>query len=959
MHTDDQPSSSSEQVSSPPAHTDWRAWLEPLEAARKSLQQPHHLSLASHIHQFQTELAELASASTDKTAFCDGTRALASGFLKQSRKMLEADLRQRRDGAFYVGMYALIIDTIIGGFSHHLNQNFFKNLSPIAIMATGGYGRGELAPFSDIDLLFVPSAALPESATQETEFIESILSLLWDMGLKVGHATRSVRENLHAARQDVTICTSLIELRIIGGSESLGEQLKNSFKRWTMRQAVPPFVQAKLEERDSRIAFHGGTRYAVEPNVKDGKGGLRDLHTLFWITKFSYRLDKITDLLQTRPESGNSQANIPAQDHLRQEELRNFAVTQRFLWTVRCFVHLHHNRADDRLTFDAQTEIAPALGFTNRSGLRDVERFMKYYFMSAIQVGNLTRIFCAAIGSDFTEKTFSLRSFLRSTLPIGLDIAPFELKDGRLHLPQGRLFRNNFSLIVRIFYLAQMNNLDIHPDSVKRLTRAVRAAKTADLQSPRAFETFVNILTAPSSPERILRLMNESQWLGKFLPDFGRIVGMMQFDMYHSYTVDEHTIKAVGFIHALEHGQLKEDAPLASGLINTIESRRALHVAMLLHDIAKGRGGDHSVLGAEVASQICPEMGLSDEETETIIWLIRHHLLMSKTAFRYDLNDPQTIEDFASYVQSPERLKLLLCLTVADIQAVGPSVWNGWKASLMRDLYHRALAVLGGTAPNEVSHYAVAEQIAQVKEALSDWNEEEADAHISQFYPSYWTNFSLSSHLYHAELIRHYNQAQQKIQINFKDDEDSKSTILVVIASDHPGLFSRIVGAVAISGCSIMTARINTRQDGTILDQFRIQRNRQAVTDPHIKQRISQLIEQSFAGEVSLYTQLQQKMAQRSKRVKVMDVPPRIIVTNKRSRSHTVIEVNGPDRPGLLYQITYHLAQLNLQINSATVSTYGEKAVDVFYVKDVFGLQITKQSTQDKIASTLKEIFAP
>ncbi|MGB1981887.1 MAG: HD domain-containing protein, partial [Candidatus Puniceispirillaceae bacterium] len=473
----------------------------------------------------------------------------------------------------------------------------------------------------------------------------------------------------------------------------------------------------------------------------------------------------------------------------------------------------------------------------------------------------------------------------------------------------------------------------------------------------RAFETFLEILTDSETPERVLRLMNESMWLGKFLPDFRRIVGMMQFDMYHSYTVDEHTLKAVGFLGEIEHGHLADVAPLATAIISKINSRRALYVAMLLHDIAKGRGGDHSELGAEVAAQLCPILGLSDEETETVIWLVRYHLLMSNTAFRYDLNDPQTIEDFAEQVQSPERLKLLLCLTVADIQAVGPAIWNGWKASLMRQLYHRAEAVLGGAAPTEVSAQAVSDSIEQLAEALPDWSSDELHSYVDQFYPSYWTNFRLDSHLYHAGLVRRFDSSKDRILIDFKDDESSNSTILCVMASDHPGLFSRIVGSVAISGCSIVNARINTRQDGTILDQFRIQKDRQAVTDPYIKARLSKLIEQSLAGDISLFGQLKEQTAKRSRRVKVMDVPPRIFVTNKRSRTHTVIEVNGPDRPGLLYQIAYHLAQLNLQINSATVSTYGEKAVDVFYVKDVFGLQITKQITQDKIHATLTGIF--
>jgi len=919
----------------------WIDWLDPIAAARSYL--------AAHPGQDIFDQKALGAALTASAHNHPQLGDFRAEILEHVRTHLEegkAELASRlyhtRDGAHYVGMHALLMDRIIQILASTITQHYFPTLQPITIMATGGYGRGELAPFSDIDLMFVAETALKGKA--ETRFIETILYVLWDLGLKVGHATRTISENIAAAKEDITICTSLIEMRFIAGSEALGDKQLAAFKKWLSRQPVPEFVSLKLAERDERILRHGGSRYAVEPNVKEGKGGVRDLHTLFWIAKFSYHTQDIYALLKT--------------EVLRESEARKFAESQRFLWTVRCFVHLHHGRLDDRLTFDAQTEIAPVMKFKDKGGLRAVERFMKYYFLTARQVGDLTRIFCAAIGSDFAERPrFSLRSFLRSSVPAGLDIAPFILLDGRLHLPAERLFRDNFSLIVRIFYLAQKNQLDIHPDSVRRITRAVRAARTSDLHSSRAFETFLEILTDSETPERVLRLMNESMWLGKFLPDFRRIVGMMQFDMYHSYTVDEHTLKAVGFLGEIEHGHLADVAPLATAIISKINSRRALYVAMLLHDIAKGRGGDHSELGAEVAAQLCPILGLSDEETETVIWLVRYHLLMSNTAFRYDLNDPQTIEDFAEQVQSPERLKLLLCLTVADIQAVGPAIWNGWKASLMRQLYHRAEAVLGGAAPTEVSAQAVSDSIEQLAEALPDWSSDELHSYVDQFYPSYWTNFRLDSHLYHAGLVRRFDSSKDRILIDFKDDESSNSTILCVMASDHPGLFSRIVGSVAISGCSIVNARINTRQDGTILDQFRIQKDRQAVTDPYIKARLSKLIEQSLAGDISLFGQLKEQTAKRSRRVRVMDVPPRIIVTNKRSRTHTVIEVNGPDRPGLLYQIAYHLAQLNLQINSATVSTYGEKAVDVFYVKDVFGLQITKQITQDKIHATLTGIF--
>ena len=918
----------------------WQSWLAPLELVKDK-----QTAGAFNVFDQQLFAETAASVFAGKQAKSEQRAALLELMkttLASGRKTLEDKLVDQRDGAIYVGAHAFFLDSIISGLVTCARQHVFAVEPRFAVMAVGGYGRGELAPFSDIDLLFV----MPQKQTKsDIEFVEFILYILWDLGLSVGHASRTVDENLKAASDDVTIRTSLLEMRPIAGNNDLSDKLLKAFKTWLSGQPVLDFVEAKLTERDLRHGRFGGTRYAVEPNVKDGKGGLRDLHTLFWITKYAYRLDHIHAMLTV--------------GILRSSEARAFAAAQRFLWTVRCFLHLHHGREDDRLTFDAQMQIAPQMGFSDRSGLRGVERFMKRYYLAARQVGNLTRIFCAALATDFDQRPrLNLRKFWVAGFSQRPNIKPFSLEGERLHLPDKLRFRDNRDLIIELFYMAQYHELDIHPDTLRRLTRAVRALNTTELQSPKTHERFLAILTDQRNPERVLRLMNEAGWLGKYLPDFGRIVGMMQFDMYHSYTVDEHTIKAVGNISDIEQGVLKTIAPVASRLIHELDSRQALFVAVLFHDIAKGRGGDHSVLGAEVAAQLCPLLGLNAQTTETVVWLIRHHLLMSKTAFRYDLNDPQTISDFAAEVQSPERLKLLLVLTVADILAVGPEIWNGWKASLMRDLYSRSEAVLGGAAPSEVSALAAADAMQATRLALSAWDDERFDAHAQLFYPSYWTNFSTESHLYHARLAEQFNAGEKKLLIDFKIDDDKESTILVVMAADHPGLFSRIVGAVAVAGCSIMNARINTRHDGTILDQFRIQdKDRQAVIDPQIQNRIAKIIEQSLAGDISLFRRLQERSAQITKRQKAMSVPPRVIVSNNRSNTHTVIEVNGADRPGLLYQITYHLVQLGLQINSATVSTYGEKVVDVFYVKDVYGLKIEREASQKKIEQTLMGVF--
>src|SRR5690242_6975677 len=546
----------------------------------------------------------------------------------------------------------------------------------LSVVATGGYGRGELAPLSDIDLLFLrPYKQTPRGE----QIVEFMLYLLWDLGLKVGHATRTVEESLRYADRDHTIRTALLEARYIWGDRELFDELVKSYAQRFTGGDGRDFVEAKLTERDQRHARMGDSRYVVEPNVKEGKGGLRDLHTLFWIAKYIYRVDDVEKLVD--------------QKVLSSKEAHRFERAQDFLWTVRCHLHFLTERAEDRLTFDRQTEVGRRMRYTDHAGTRGVERFMKHYFLIAKDVGDLTRIFCAELEAEqerrprFSWKPWASRK--RS-------IEGFAIDAGRVDVARESAFRDDPVNLLRIFHVAQENGLDIHPRALRLITQSLKLIGPKLRADAEANRLFMAMLTSPKEPEITLRRLNEAGVFGRFVPDFGRVVAQMQYDMYHTYTVDEHSIFAIGILHKIEMGALKEELPLASEIIHTIDSRRALYMAVLLHDIAKGRGGDHSELGAQVADRVGPRFALSAEETETAAWLVRFHLLMSNTAFKRDIDDPQTIRDFAEKVQSPERLRLLLILTVADIRAVGPKTWNGWKAALLRELYHRALDLMSG-----------------------------------------------------------------------------------------------------------------------------------------------------------------------------------------------------------------------------------------------------------------------
>ncbi|GIR33693.1 MAG: hypothetical protein CM15mP46_6880 [Alphaproteobacteria bacterium] len=586
-------------------------------------------------------------------------------------------------------------------------------------------------------------------------------------------------------------------------------------------------LKKKLAERDLRHKRFDDTRYVVEPNVKDGKGGLRDLHSLFWIAKYAYRADGIMDVL--------------AQGVLRDAEARRFALAQRFLWTVRCHLHFHAGRAEERLDFDAQMAIAPRIGFSDRVGMRAVERFMKRYYLAIRHVGDLTRIFCAVMETDFRKQlTFWRPDFLRVK-----NLDPFYIESGRVRLRENLRFRDDPLRIFKLFDIAQAYNADVHPHSLQRITRGLHSVGVKIRQDPEANALFLDILTASKNSERVLRLMNECGVLGKFLPDFGRIVAMMQFDMYHSYTVDEHTLKAIGILQAIEAGDLETTAPVATEAMPEIQSRRALFVATLLHDIAKGRGGDHSILGAEVALLVCPRLGLTLEETETVSWLVRHHLLMSKTAFRYDLNDPKTIQDFAAIVQSPERLKLLLVLTVADIRAVGPNIWNGWKAALMRDLYHRCDAVLRGADPVAVALGNAGRSPVQSSDLLpASWTDSEFESHVASPLV-YWTEALGSDSRGTLNWRAKFRQDDMSLLIDFRPDV-KRMTELTILTADDPGLFSRIAA-------SRRRVRIlpgldhHLRHDGTAFDVFFLQdMNNAAIELPKELEKIRVILEKPY-----------------------------------------------------------------------------------------------------------------
>ena len=862
--------------------------------------------------------------------------------LTEGRVEVAKRLEAEKSGPACAAATAYLMDQVIRVLFDVAETALFPVANPtegerLALVAIGGYGRGELAPFSDIDLLFL----LPYKRTPRAEqIVESILYVLWDLGLKVGHAVRSVEECIRQAKADMTIRTSLMEARYIWGEQKLHQDLRRRFQKEIVAGTAQEFVEAKLDEMQKRHQKLGDSRYVVEPNIKDGKGGLRDLHTLFWIAKYVYRVDGVEELV--------------LKGVITEAEARTFAKAHHFLWTLRFHLHLVANRPEERLTFDVQREIGRRMGYRDHAGSRGVERFMKHYYLVAKDVGDLTRILCAAIESQnrrpprFRLPTFSLRR---------RNLGGFVLEGERLAVTSDDAFAKDPVALLRLFHVAQTHDLDIHPRTLQLATRHLDLIDAKLRANPEANRLFLETLAAPSDSERILRRMNEVGVFGRFVPDFGRVVAQMQFDMYHVYTVDEHTLFALGILHRIEDGKLSQDHPLSAEVIHKVQSRRALYVALLLHDIAKGRGGDHSELGAEIARKFGPRVGLSPEETESVAWLVLHHLAMSNTAFKRDINDPKTISDFAGLVQSPERLRLLLCLTVADIRAVGPNIWNNWKAALLRELYWRTEEMLTGASPGAGKADRVRAAQAALRDELKDWSAEAFAQHVEKGYPDYWLGLDTQTHARHARLVDRAEKEGAPLAVDTQVDPRRSVTEITIYTADHPGLFSRIAGAIAVSGANIVDARIYTLANGMALDTFGIQDGEgKAVERPDRLARLAVLIEQSLNGKLKTLEELARRA--RPTRTRALALPPRVLIVNKASATHTLIEINGRDRPGLLFQVTRALTQLNLQISTAKISTYGERVVDVFYVKDVFGLKIEQEHRLVDIRARLIEALA-
>ncbi|RDC59020.1 [Protein-PII] uridylyltransferase [Alteripontixanthobacter maritimus] len=862
--------------------------------------------------------------------------------LEQGRAELERRLADKPSAGHEItGGYAFLVDQLVRVIHDHVTAQVYPagNRSAgerLSIMAVGGYGRAEMAPHSDVDIAFItPTRKAPWCE----QVIEAMLYLFWDLGLQVGHSSRSVDDTVRMAKEDLTIRTALLEGRYIWGDQQLYDEISRRFQSEVVHGSRQQFTTEKLAERDARHQRMGDSRYVVEPNVKDGKGGLRDLHTLYWIGKYTHGVKSAAELVDV--------------GLFTRAEYRSFRRAERFMLAVRSHLHTITGRAEDRLTFDLQRQVAEAMNFADRPGKSAVERFMQFYFLQARRVGSLTGVFLAHIEDEFAAAK-QRRGILAAFDPKPRDLQGYKVLAGRISAPSDDWFRQDPVRLVEIFQLAEEHALEIHPATMRQADRDSGLILKDVQEDERANALFLKLLTGRNNPESVLRWMNEAGVFGRFVPDFGKVNAQMQFDMYHHYTVDEHTIRAIGLLSRIERGELEDDHPRATREIHRVASRRAAYVAVLLHDIAKGRGGDHSELGAEVAHELCPRFGLDAGETALVSWLVKQHLLMSHTAFKRDLTDPATIENYVGEVQSMERLRQLAILTAVDIRAVGPGVWNSWKGQLLGELFDASQERLRLGHKRHGRAQKVTAKRDAVRASLGD-KVAVLETHKAEFPDAY---FIAEPEDIIALNIVQYDAARRldhELSVHCEYYEARGATLVTVIAADHPGLFFRIAGGIHLAGANIIDARIHTTRSGFAVDNFLIQ-------DPHGRpfreaaqlERIKRSIADALASRVELIPKLAARPLTHS-RSKAFDVQPRVIIDNDASGRFTVIEVNARDRAALLNRLARALFEAGLMVHSAHITHYGERAVDVFYVTDLTNGKVTAPDKLQAIETALVE----
>ncbi|TMG95191.1 MAG: [protein-PII] uridylyltransferase [Betaproteobacteria bacterium] len=828
----------------------------------------------------------------------DGGATLArlKAGVQAERAALQTRFRETADGPMVLREHRRLVDRVLKDMWRQLRLP-----APLALLAVGGYGRGELYPHSDIDVLvLLQDSASAGLATQ----IEKLVGRLWDTGLELSHSVRTVAECVEEARKDVTVMTSLLEARQLAGNRGLFARFDRARKDCLDAQV---FFKAKRLEQEQRHTKFQDSPYSLEPNLKEAPGGLRDLQVILWITQAC--------------GLGNSWAELAQRGLITPEEARQAHRHHRLLQNLRVRLHYAAARREDRLLFDFQESLARELGYSATAHRRAGEQLMQSYFRAAKAVTQLNTILLQNVGAEIFPARDSDRAKISEK---------FRRVGELLEAHPADLFDREPTAILESFLIMQQHSelKGMTAQTLRALWRARARIDAAFRSDPRNRATFLSLLQQPRGIVHEFRRMNQYGILGRYLPAFRRIVGQMQHDLFHVYTVDQHILTVVRNVRRFTMLEFAHEYPLCSRLIASLERHWLLYIAAIFHDIAKGRGGDHSQLGKLEARRFCREHGLPAEDTQLVEFLVAHHLTMSSVAQKQDLSDPEVVRRFADVVGTERRLVALYLLTVADIRGTSPKVWNAWKGKLLEDLFRATQHFLKG-GKLEADQYIQGKQDEAKRllrlYGLSDTVQDALWRHLDV---PYFLRHDAQEIAWHTRLLHHRESADKPV-VKARLSPAGEGLQVMIYVPDQPDLFARISGYFGSVGFSIVDAKIYTTRHGYALDTFQVM---DIGSVPHPRDMIAQ-IESELADWLANQVPLPQPVQGRvSRRVKHFPIAPEVrIVPDEKGQYHS-LSITAGDRPGLLYAIALVLSRYGVSLHTAKIATLGERAEDVFVV---------------------------
>jgi [protein-PII] uridylyltransferase len=860
--------------------------------------------------------AALDAVSAFRSALAEGDAALKERFFAD--EPVESLVHDR----------AQLVDALL---VHAWNRHAGKHANEIALLAVGGYGRGELLPCSDIDIMvLLPKTEASPWATD----LERFLTFLWDIGLEVGHSVRTIDDCRREALADVSVATTLIEARLLSGPEAMVEAMRRAIapdRIWSSRD----FFEAKVREQVDRHHRYHDTAYNLEPNVKQSPGGLRDIQTIGWVAKRHFGADTFDDLA--------------AHGFLTQRELVQLQAAQAYLWKVRFALHVVTGRREDRLLFDHQIKLARQFGYEDATFTLAVEQFMQRYYRTVMFVSLTNELLL----QHFREAILSSGD----ARPVRLS-ALFQEREDYLEVTSQEVFVRQPSALLELFVVLQNNPQlrGVRAETIRLVTRHLWLIDEEFRQNPRNHRLFLELLRAPAGVTHQLRRMNLYGVLGRYIPAFGRIVGRMQYDLFHAYTVDAHTLFVVSNLRRLALERYDHEFPKLSQIFRSLPKPEVAYLAALFHDIAKGRGGDHSELGAVDAEAFCLEQGMSRYDARVVAWLVRNHLMLSVTAQKKDIADPEVINDFARLVGDQTHLDHLYVLTVADVRGTNPKLWNSWKGSLFDDFYERVKQALrrGLETPIDQEELIAATQ-SQARELLAEARVgvDDVERIWAQLTEAYFLRHTAGEVAWHTGLLA-TRDPQDRGPLVAVSPEPTRggATAILVYTYRRRHSFARATAALDQVGLNIVDARITPTQDGASLDTyFVLEENGMTIGDPERLAAIEATVRR-FVSERDTPAPTVTRRAPRQ--LRMFSTATLVAFSEDPHRRWTILELVAGDRPGLLSEIGKALWDEGVDLHGAKIMTVGERAEDVFYLTDDRSRPLDA-ARQERLAETLTQ----